>query len=330
MDVLFIKDYYAKSGYTPEEGERAAALLKAFQERIPEQTSPMESCSVTEMKAYLSMLPHKGLCDGFILLALARAAYLSGNREVYIYFTQIIERESIISNLKRHIIDVLGEEKAAILLRDLPVPSPGAPPDEALPWTQRLLERMEDNLSEEECRAALTANAHGIPPEAFTREQDFFQKAPDLTTYLEESHNRAVSTLQEHADSGKVWFEQIISRPVVDFVASNREILGGVLEGDRIYWTKIPYDTVAWLDEKDRSKKRYYACHCPMAREVLLQDGESIPGKWCNCTAGFVQQRFNALFGERVQVDLLESVLAGDDRCRFAIHVPERFLRRSF
>ncbi|MBB6482004.1 DUF6144 family protein [Spirochaeta isovalerica] len=329
MDTLVIKDYYEKAGHSKEDGIKAVSVVDSFQNRSSGEIASLGKCSVKEMKSYIAALTDQGKCDTFSLLALARAAYLSGNRELYIYFTQILERENIISNLRSHMETVLGVDIAGQIFDSLTNPATGAPPEEAVQWTQNLIDKMDETLSDEECRTALTANAHGIPPEAFTNEAELFNKAPGLEAYLADAHKRSVATLQEHADTGKVWFEQIITQPVVDFVASHKEVLGGVLEESKIYWTKIPYDTVAWLNEKESDKKRYYACHCPMAREVLLHEGETIPGKWCNCTAGFVQQRFNAIFGETVKVDLLESVLAGDERCRFAINVPEKFLSRN-
>lgn len=322
MDILVLKNYYSKRGLSEKETESAVLALGNFQNK----GVAIENCTVSQIKSYIQELIEAGENAPADLLALARAAYLCNNREVYIYFTQIVERDSIISNLKEHMVNVLGEEKTESLFSGLRPPVPGAPPEDAFSYTRELLTRMDKTLSQQECSRALTANAHGIPPRAFTAEVEKFKASENLKAYLEDAHRRSVATLQDHADSGEVWFEQIITQPVVDFVKSDREILGGVLKEGKIYWTKIPYDVEAWLSESDEGKKRYYACHCPMAREVLLQKEESIPKMWCNCTSGFVQQRFKAIFGEDVQVDCLESVLDGDKRCRFAIHVPERFI----
>lgn len=325
MDILVLKSYYENKGADSGETENAMAALRSFQEYMNHRGGSLESCSVGEMKSWIKELTDRGEDKPATLLALTRASYLAGNRKVYIYFTQIVERPEIIGNIKKHMESVLGDKVAESIFAGLPIPAPGAPPEEAWKWTGELIRNMEKTLTDEECRMALTANAHGMKPEHFAKETGYFHNSPDLENWLEESHRRAVATLQEHADTGKVWFEQIITPQVVEFVKADREILGGVLEGNKIYWTKIPYDTPAFLAEKDTAKKRYYACHCPMAREVLLTTNSSIPRKWCNCTSGFVAQRFSAIFGETVQVDLLESVLGGDNRCRFAIHVPERF-----
>lgn len=326
MKSLVLKDYYLSKGFTEEDSNRAAAALEAFEKQHSVGHKSIENCTVELIKDYISLLTDHKENSPEVLLALARAAYLAGNRDVYIYFTRIVERESIIGNLQSHMTAVLGQEKTEDLFDGLELPPPGAPPEDVIPYTSELMSRMEERLSESECRAALTGNAHGIPAEAFKGEVEKFEQSESLEAYLEDSHKRSVANLQQHADSGKVWFEQIITQPVVDYVAGHKEVLGGVLNEGKILWTKIPYEVESWLNEKDDEKKRYHACHCPMAREALVMEGEKIPRAWCNCTSGYIQQRFNAIFGEKVQVDLLETVLDGDDRCRFAIHVPERFL----
>jgi hypothetical protein len=63
-----------------------------------------------------------------------------------------------------------------------------------------------------------------------------------------------------------------------------------------------------------------------VAREALLGAGPRPPRHWCNCSAGYEAQRFNAIFGAECEVELLESVMAGDARCRFAITIPGKAL----
>lgn len=326
MNISVLKKYYAENGFSEYETEIAASALFSFNEYISRRKSAIELCSVNEMKRYLSLLIQKRENTQKNLLALARSAYLAENNEVYIYFTSIIERETIIKNIRENTEKTIGKGRTDAIFDSIIPPVSGAPPETAYSFTRELVETMERTLPTDECRDALTANAHGIPKEAFQKEKDFFNESTNLQTYLEDSHKRIIKTLQEHADSGKVWFEQKITQTVVDYVKSHKEVLGGVLKEGKIYWTKIPYDTEAWLAEKDPRMKRYFACHCPMAREVLADAEERIPRAWCNCTSGFVKQRFNAIFEEDVQVDLLETVLDNQDRCRFAIHVPPQYL----
>jgi hypothetical protein len=85
------------------------------------------------------------------------------------------------------------------------------------------------------------------------------------------------------------------------------------------------YLTKAYLAESDPTLKRYYYCHCPWAREAV-KSGENVAPIFCNCSAGFHKKPWEGALGQKIQVEVLESVLQGDDRCRFAIHLPERVI----
>ena len=267
------------------------------------------------------------------LIALAKKCRAEGRREDYLYLLQVLEREEIADNLKEHMAEELGAEAGDTIFRGLKLPPRGAAPEEALAYVEHLLEnlaawnnRREQAFSEKKLHAALAGNAHGIPPEAFEKEKLHFEKAPSLEAYLKDSHERAVETLAEHAETGEVWFEQIITREVVEFVRPRREILGGRLEGEKIYVTKIPYRPDEWLRETDPRRKAYLACHCPMARASLGKGRTPVDSLWCACSAGFAKQKFEALFGERVETEVVSSVLRGDPMCRFSLTVPSRFI----
>ncbi|HAK46165.1 MAG TPA: hypothetical protein DCO79_09655 [Spirochaeta sp.] len=318
MKEQILYNFYRKNEISEDETAKALKALENCQNFLKPEIDGIENSNEADIRRYLEYLAEQKHPDTSAVIALSRAAWLGGNRQLYIFLVQITERGRIIKNMKEHIDKVLGKERSREIFSELPCPEVFEPPEKALSFTNSLVEAVESGR-------ALQANAHGIPVEAFAKEAELFRTSKDLDSYLKDAHKRSVHVLQEHADSGEIWFEQIITQPVVDFVSNNPEILGGVLEGSRIYWTKIPFDPDAWLKESDPEKRRYLACHCPMARESLNTDidGEKISGKWCNCTAGFVKQRFNAVFGAETEVELLESVLDGAESCRFAVHVPK-------
>jgi hypothetical protein len=74
--------------------------------------------------------------------------------------------------------------------------------------------------------------------------------------------------------------------------------------------------------------KRYYMCHCPLAREAILAGEPEIPMDWCYCSAGYGKVRYDVAFGVETQVEVLESVLGGSDNCRFRIRIPDDALAR--
>ncbi len=102
---------------------------------------------------------------------------------------------------------------------------------------------------------------------AMNIEKEFYENSESLDEYLKERHKRKVEELKRYCDSNRVWFEQIITQDVVDFVSSNQEILSAVRECNKLYVTKIPYDAVNYLKEDNKDKKIYYACHCLCKRK---------------------------------------------------------------
>jgi hypothetical protein len=68
--------------------------------------------------------------------------------------------------------------------------------------------------------------------------------------------------------------------------------------------------------------KRYFACHCPLAKDAILKEKCGISSNWCYCSAGFAKFPFEVVFGQPLEAELLESVLNGGSICRFSIKMP--------
>jgi hypothetical protein len=85
---------------------------------------------------------------------------------------------------------------------------------------------------------------------------------------------------------------------------------------------KIPYEANSYLKAEDDMFKRYFACHCPFARESILE-GKEVSANWCYCSAGFAKFPFEQILGRELTVKLLESPLKGDMVCRFEIDISE-------
>jgi predicted hydrocarbon binding protein len=108
-----------------------------------------------------------------------------------------------------------------------------------------------------------------------------------------------------------------------------REIVGrgwgaaGVRQGQTIIATKIPKSghLTAYMEETDPEKKRQLYCHCPRVRDAL-NCGAEIPTIYCYCGAGFYQGIWEEIVQRPVEVELLESVLQGDQVCKIAIKLP--------
>ncbi len=121
---------------------------------------------------------------------------------------------------------------------------------------------------------------------------------------------------------GRLFFAQEITDEVVALVENDPEIESGRRVGDVVYVSKIPYMAKQFLAETDPTLKRYYACHCPWAREAIRNGDVPLVADLCYCSGGFHKKPWEVVFRRALQVEVLESVLRGDERCRFAIHLP--------
>ena len=182
-----------------------------------------------------------------------------------------------------------------------------------------LVELLEKNLEKEEVNRVLAGNNHGIPEKSLLPEKIEYENYPTLKDYLEARHERKVKELEEFYTKDKVWFEQIITQEVIDFVKSNQEILSARLEDDLLYITKIPYDAVSYLDSSEDLMKKYFACHCPFAREAIKEGRKDLSKRFCYCSAGFAKYPFEVILGQDLEVKVIETVLGEGKLCKFVI-----------
>lgn len=246
----------------------------------------------------------------------------SGNRDCAQYLITLLGTRGVIASQAERVRELYGEETAGRIFAELDFPPLGADLAAYPQAVERYLRRMRANLSEQQCQKALAGDHHGIGTGQFSEDKRRFAEHPDLEAFLRQKHQEFARTLAEHARSGAIWFEQYISQDVADYVAARQVIHTGVLEGDRVIVQKIAYDPDAWLKERDPTLKRFHACHCPFVR-FAVREGRELPSLWCHCSGGFTKLPFDCLFDADLEVELLESVLTGADKCSFAIKLPE-------
>jgi hypothetical protein len=106
--------------------------------------------------------------------------------------------------------------------------------------------------------------------------------------------------------------------------------LAGTLRGTHITATKMPKSgsVRAYFAEDDLRRRRALYCHCPRVREAL-RVGDGLPRTYCACGAGFYKGVWEYILDQPVAVDVLSSVLSGDDQCSIAIHLPNTSERRK-
>jgi len=321
MNQTLLREHYQKRGFSEAEAAEAVLFVQSLESWLAEKSASLEAATQDHIRGYIRLLIDEQRNTMEALLAMARYFYLTGRNEIYIYFTSLLGGSGVIESIAGRLSDATDADTAKRIFEETDRPPLGSDPEEFPAFTKRLMERLEADLPPATVQSVLAGNNHGIPASAFDAEKEHFENAASLDEYLRGRHERNVAELQRYCDANAVWFEQTITQDVVDFVAANQEVLSAVRDGDTLYITKIPYDPEKFLSESDPVMKRYYACHCPFAREAIRAGSPEISPNWCYCSGGFAKHPFEVLFERPLRVELLQSVLKGDPVCRFAIHL---------
>jgi len=185
---------------------------------------------------------------------------------------------------------------------------------DTIDWTKQAMERL-DALVEEDGRRDIMTGCACQYSKADLQE---IRRAYEDTHDIAHVHQM----LQAH-------FESFLKRTrTADETATQTVIsrgwgLAGIRQGDTIIATKIPKseNLGKYMAETDPAKRRALYCHCPRVKDMLLTP-ETISMTYCYCGAGFYKGIWEEILQEPVRVELLTSVLRGDDVCSVRICLP--------
>lgn len=316
------RKYLQERKLSVENADFSVSAVREFEEYLEEKGTSFESAGLGVLKEYVSLLIEEGKNSMDRLVAIARYCNLARKNEYYVYFASILGARNVLPDLGERLATIAGEETRTKVFQGFELPPLGSPQENYPRLTRMIVDRMEAELPSETCKKILTWNYHRVPAEAFKEKKERFEKADSIDEYLKDEHKRFIEELKGLMKEWRIWYEQEITPEVLEFVMGNQEICTGVRHGERIYLTKIPYAPKQYLKEKDSTLKRYYACHCPLARSAIRDRKTKISPMFCYCSGGFEKLGFDVILGEPVEAELLESALKGDMRCRFAIKIP--------
>lgn len=257
------------------------------------------------------------------LLTLARYGRFIKDNKIYVAMLELLDGSEVQSNLFQKVGALFGnnvrdEAFAGIGLSPLGLPTPEKPYD-LFPVLDRLVAR----LGYEQVELLLSACLRDLPEEYFQEDKDKYLRSSDIDEYLVIKHQALVNELKNCQQRGELFFSQEITDEVVKYVEEHPETECGVRQGRILYVTKIPYNAKEYLTETDPVVKRYYVCHCPWVRHAIKDGNLHLDPIFCNCSGGFTKKPWEIIFGQPLHVEVLESAIRGDLRCRFAVHLPE-------
>jgi hypothetical protein len=312
---LFTKQY-ERFEEEPATIQLSMNTILAFEEFLGKD---IEEATVKDIQVYMDHLIDTFSNKWNNVIHIARYFYYVDMKEHYIQMTKYFNSVGVLEHIIDRIGRYEGEDIKQAVLDDVYLPPFGTNPKELPDYTKRFIDILNKNLNKSSCNRILAGNNHQIPASSLDKEKEYYEQADSFEAYLTDRHKRKVAELQSHLDNNQIWFEQIITKEVVDFVKQNPEILSGVIKDDKLYITKIPYDVNRYLETEDETMKRYHACHCSFVKEHIKSEQLDIDKDWCYCSAGFAKFPFETILGQELEVALLQTPLDGDNLCRFAI-----------
>jgi hypothetical protein len=91
-------------------------------------------------------------------------------------------------------------------------------------------------------------------------------------------------------------------------------------EGDVVVEVKAPRDAEAFAAAQTLEERRVAYCHCPLARAGAASS--PAPEPYCCCGGGWYKGIWEFIVERPVRVEVLRSVMRGDNDCAFAVHLP--------
>ena len=217
------------------------------------------------------------------------------------------------TKLSRELDRVAGESPRREIMQgeDLLGRSPTV--GEITAWTREMLDRLEARLDESERKDVLNACGCWTGADGLRDLRELYEETRDLDLVLEKAGEGLDAFLRETG----------ASEAVLDEVHARGWGWPGRRDGNTIHVTKIPFEgsIEAFFAESDLEKRRAMSyCHCPRVRDAL-KAGERLPKSYCHCSAGFYKKNYEEILQQPVDVEIVETVLSGDEVCAFAIHL---------
>jgi effector-binding domain-containing protein len=193
---------------------------------------------------------------------------------------------------------VLGEDAAESVMRGSQTLNPTSLVEERFEWVKGAMERLETFAGEEDRYDIVSRCAHVFPASQIAKLSSVYENARQTGADPIEAVDAVIAFMGE--DPG--WGEQ-----------PRRE-------GRIIHSSKAPRDADGYQKAmSDLERKKAY-CFCPLIREHLDQ---GMPATFCYCGSGWYRQQWEGALGQPVTIEIVRSLLKGDDRCEFAIQLPD-------
>lgn len=190
--------------------------------------------------------------------------------------------------------------------------SKGKEKQSLLKWTENLMKTLKENLTQDEINKVMTCCACITPKDYLKTLREEYAKTNDL--------KHVHQLLQEDFEKSITKYKNL-NEEQLKYIVDHDMGMVGKLEGNTIYATKIPKEFHKYFQTPDVQKKKYYYCHCPRIRDLFLNNEKPLEVNYCYCGAGFYKDIWEYILQREVKVEIIESLMKGDEVCKIAIFI---------
>jgi len=325
MDKMGFETFLRGRDYNGEKIDEAVVLAKSFEAFLHETGLAIEPSSAAHETtlAFSTKMIEQGTNTWDNYVALLRYGRFIGNEAVVVTVLDLVDGAEALGNLFEKLAAEQGEELRDRIFEGIDLPPLGTPNRDKQALMGVIMRRLEKALDQKACIGLLKDSLRDLEDAWYLDARKRYEEAGSLDAYLERRRAEFLAQLEKHRDEGTLFFSQPINDAVIDYVKAHPEVSTGIRVGNRVIEAKIPHEAIKFLEADDPVEKAYHYCHCPWAKESLRNGVATVSPTFCNCSAGFHKKSFEVIFGQPLKAEVLESVLAGDPWCKFAIELPE-------
>jgi len=323
MDKAAFTDYLRGKGLDEEAAQKQLIIAEHLDLLLSARKDcNLRSCGAKAARTLIDSLAQSGEDSIGNIYAILRYGSFFHNDGVYEEAFKALDGIEALDGVYRRLEEVLGSEERDRIFSLIGPISPGTDfPDRAKAMKTVMQESLRLMDAKQKDRF-FRASFRDLDDRHYKKDAELYRARGGIDGYLEASREGFLGELRSCMEEGRPFFGQPVTEEVIELVGLDPEMAAGRREGNSVYVTKIPFRAKDWLEEKDPVKRRHLYCHCPWARESILSEAGPVPSEFCRCSAGFHRKPWEAIFGDGVSCTVLESALAGDDRCRFRIDLP--------
>ncbi len=326
MNLNGFKAFLSERNLDENQTNVALNLISEFGKFLAAQNKLIENVAYDNLYTFSEKLVAKKKNSFENYLTLLRFGHYQKNHEIIIASLEILDGREMIENFSKRLTSEFSNRLRNEVFAGIDIPPLGIRPHAKVDIIKKLTTRFLAMVDYETGKAFFEVGLRNKYPQSYEKPIELYQQVNDIDEFLKKHHQNLITTLENHQQENTLFFTQEIDEEVISYVRKDQTIEAGIRDGNLIRITKIPYLTKQFLHEADKRKRRYYYCHNPWIREALKDEDQPINPLFCGCSAGYFRNFWEAVLNQPVIVEVIRSVIKGDEICEFALHLPQQHI----